>query len=466
LKESEEKYRTILQSIEEGYYEVDLAGNLTFFNDSLCRTLGYPKDELIGMNNRQYTDQETAKSVYQTFNRVYNTGQSEKGFAWELIKKGGVKRHVEVSVSLVKNASGKKKGFRGIVRDVTERKRIEEELRIHRDHLEELVKERTAELVEANERLKQEIEARRHAEKQLMKYRDHLEELVEQRTEQLTTANKQLQKEINERERAEQEAIFQQEQLFQASKMASLGTLVSGVAHEINNPISFVMLNGPILQKAWGAVKPILDAHHQANGDFEIANMSYTQFSERVPLLISGITEGARRVKTIVSDLKEFARQSPPELKDTVNVNRTVKKAVGLVSNLVKKSTNYFSQVYEPDVPPVKGNIQRIEQVIVNLLVNACQALTDTTQAITVSTTYDSGSNRALVQIRDEGEGISPEALERIKDPFFTTKRDKGGTGLGLAISEKIIIDHGGTMTFNSVLGQGTSVRISLPVHL
>ncbi len=328
----------------------------------------------------------------------------------------------------------------------------------------QLVQERTTKLLKANERLKKEIEARRRAEQELMKYRDQLEDLVEQRTAELTAANEQLQQEINDRKRAEEQAGLRQEQLFQASKMASLGTLVSGVAHEINNPISFVMLNGPILQKAWQGVRPILDEHRRANGDFQIANMSYTQLSERIPLLLSGITDGAKRVKAIVSDLKEFTRQSRPELRDMVNVNKAVKTAVGLVSNLMRKSTNRFSALYEPDVPLVKGNIQRIEQVIINLLVNACQALSDNQQAIAISTAYDSELDCVVVEIRNEGEGMSPEILQRIKDPFFTTKRESGGTGLGLAISEKIITDHGGTMVFDSVLGQGTSVKVSLPV--
>ena len=329
---------------------------------------------------------------------------------------------------------------------------------------EQLVKERTAEFLEANERLEQQIEARRQAEEELMKYRDQLENLVEQRTAQLTSANEQLQQEIIDRKQAEEQARLRQEQLFQASKMASLGTLVSGVAHEINNPISFVMLNGPILQKAWKGVKPILDEHCRANGDFQVANMPYTQLSERIPLLMSGITDGAKRVKAIVSDLKEFARQSPPELKDMVNVNKAVKTAAGLVSNLVRKSTNRFSAVYEQNVPLVMGNMQRIEQVIINLLVNACEALSHNHQAIVVSTAYDSESDCVIVEIQDEGEGVAPEVLHRIKDPFFTTKRDSGGTGLGLAISDRIITDHGGNMVFDSTIGYGTSVKVSLPL--
>jgi len=125
LRESEEKHRTILESIEDGYYEVDIPGNFTFFNDSMCKMLGYPKDEMMDMNNRQYMDQGNANKVYEVFNRVYKTGKPDKGFDWEFIRKDGDKRYVETSVSLMKDAESQPIGFRGILRDITERKQAE-----------------------------------------------------------------------------------------------------------------------------------------------------------------------------------------------------------------------------------------------------------------------------------------------------------------------------------------------------
>jgi diguanylate cyclase (GGDEF)-like protein/PAS domain S-box-containing protein len=128
LRQSEERYRTILENIEDGYYEVDLAGNLTFFNDSMSRISATPKEQLIGLNNQQYTDQENAKKIFQAFNKVYRTGEPRKECDWEIIRRNGSKAYVESSISLRKDASGKPIGFRGIIRDITERKRAEEVL--------------------------------------------------------------------------------------------------------------------------------------------------------------------------------------------------------------------------------------------------------------------------------------------------------------------------------------------------
>jgi PAS domain S-box-containing protein len=129
LRESEEKYRTILENIQEGYFETDLDGNLTFFSDSVCQIHGYPKEELMGMNNRQYTDKETAKKVFQAFNNVYNTRKPLKGFVWQIIRKDGAKRYIEASLSLQEDSKGKPIGFRGLLRDITERKQTEELLK-------------------------------------------------------------------------------------------------------------------------------------------------------------------------------------------------------------------------------------------------------------------------------------------------------------------------------------------------
>jgi len=139
LQESEEKHRNILENIEEGYFETDLAGNTTFFNTFAAKILGYSRDELMGMNNREYTDEENAKKLYQTFNKVYATGKTHKGFDWEVIGKDGNKRYVEASVSLRKDFESQPIGFRGIIRDVSERKQAEELLRKSEEKLRTII---------------------------------------------------------------------------------------------------------------------------------------------------------------------------------------------------------------------------------------------------------------------------------------------------------------------------------------
>lgn len=271
-------------------------------------------------------------------------------------------------------------------------------------------------------------------------------------------------RDITEKKKAEHQARMHREQLFQADKMATLGTLVSGVAHEINNPVTFVMLNAPVLKQAWQAALPILDAHQRNHGDFKIGRMDYSRLRERLPLLVDNIIEGAERVKAIVGDLKDFARQGPGQMTDAVDINRIAAKAVSLVGNIIKKSTHHFEAHYAADIPTVSGNPRKIEQVVINLLVNACQALPDPGRIIRLSTACDLETLSATIEVRDQGIGMPPEVLQRIRDPFFTTKRESGGTGLGLAIVDRIVDDHKGRLTFSSVVNQGTTVRISLPL--
>ena len=262
---------------------------------------------------------------------------------------------------------------------------------------------------------------------------------------------------------AEEQALVKQEQLFQAAKMVSLGTLVSGVAHEINNPITSVMLHAPNLALMWEAILPILDDHYEQHGDFAVGATAYSRIRDRIPQMLTGITDDARRVRDIVTDLKDFARDNPSEHKDVVDLNNVVDKAVSLTTNLINKSTKHFRLDCDPALPNFIGNAQRIEQVVINLVVNACQALPDKNRAILVATACDAQAQHVVLTIKDEGEGIDEIVLKQIMDPFFTTRRESGGTGLGLAISDHIVRDHGGQMHFESSPTKGTTVRITFP---
>lgn len=262
---------------------------------------------------------------------------------------------------------------------------------------------------------------------------------------------------------AEERARLQEQQLIQADKMASLGILVSGVAHEINNPNNFIMLNGEILLKVWDSVTPILEEHYLRNGEFSVGGIPYSKAHERVGKLIKGIKEGAERIEKIVSGLKAFTRQDSGDMNEILDMNSIVESAVLIVNNLLKKTTVKFTTSLGDGIPKVRGNFQRLEQVLINLLANACQAVHDRNSGISVKTYFDNEKNIIITEIADEGIGISPEDMPHIMDPFFTTKRDSGGTGLGLSISYNFIKEHGGELRLDSVPGKGTTASILLP---
>lgn len=268
---------------------------------------------------------------------------------------------------------------------------------------------------------------------------------------------------ISKRKQAEDLTELQQQQLIQADKMATLGILVSGVAHEINNPNNFMLLNSNNLADVWQDVKPILDKRYESNGDFMIAGMPYSDMKDDIATLISGISEGAERIRKIVQSLKDFARQDGGVTGQNVKVNSIVESSTIILSNLIKKTTDNFKVVYGENLPEVKGNSQQIEQVIINLVSNACQALEDKEKAVTVTTRYKNDSKEVIISVTDKGKGITPEDLKHIMDPFFTTKRDSGGTGLGLSISYNIVKEHSGEFHIESEVGKGTTATIYLP---
>lgn len=270
---------------------------------------------------------------------------------------------------------------------------------------------------------------------------------------------------ITERKRAEEKERLHQQQLIQADKMASLGVLVSGVAHEINNPNNFIMVNAPILDKIWKNLEHILDDYYNEKGDFYIApRVMYSEMKDKVPGIITGILEGAKRIANFVTELKNFARPAPPTIDKNIDIHQVIQSAVTLLSNLIKNSTNRFSTHFGEYIPEIRGNFQRLEQVIINLIENSCQALENKNQAVSVSTEYDATRRVVKIIVKDEGRGMTPEILDKIKTPFFTTRRENGGTGLGLSISSKIIEEHLGTLELTSSPRSGTTATIQLNV--
>lgn len=252
-----------------------------------------------------------------------------------------------------------------------------------------------------------------------------------------------------------------QQQLIQAQKMATMGTLVTGVAHEISNP------NNALLLAGWGLkrnVDPLLRTFEAAAPDAlpRIGGRPYDDVRSEIVEQVDVIERAGNRIRDFVIQLRDFARPKPVDLTAEVDMNTAVQNAISLLSPIIRSTTTRFRVDCDENLPPVAGDRQQLEQVIVNLVSNACQALTEREQSLQVSTA--STAEHVNVTVRDEGVGMEPENAERIKEPFFTTKQDTGGTGLGLSISDKIIASHRGTLTFESEPGVGTVVTIQLPI--
>ena len=263
--------------------------------------------------------------------------------------------------------------------------------------------------------------------------------------------------------RRTQKLALQQQQLIQADKMTSLGILVAGVAHEINNPTSLLLLNLPVLKETFDDLDEILEEYYDTHGDFYVAGLKYSRIRNEIPLMLGDMLEGTHHIRRIVNDLRDFARQEPLNLLELVDFNQVVMMAIRLTDNTIHSSTQAFSVTYGDNLPPIQGNTQRLQQVVINLIVNACQALESINQSIAINTSYNNETKTICLVVKDNGKGIEEDHLSRLTDPFFTTKRKQGGTGLGLSISSSIIEEHGGLLKFASLPEQGTTVSLYLP---
>ena len=368
LRESEEKYRTILESIEEGYYEVNIAGDFTFFNDSLTTIFGYTRDEMLGMNYKQNTDTAETDRLYKVFNKVYTTGKPSKGAEYRISGKNGTTKYVEVSVSLLKDKEGKGVGFGGITRDVTERK-------------------------------------------------------------------------IAEQEKNRLEAQFQQ-----AQKMEATGTLAGGIAHDFNN----------LLMAMQGNASLALLNKDSSHPDYE---------------RLKNIEKYIRDAATLTKQLLGFARGGKYEIRPT-NLNTLLQKSSKMFGRTKKEIT--IHQKYQEDPWAAEADSGQIEQVLLNLYVNAWQAMPGGGELYleTQNTTIDESSSNQYdvipgkyvkISITDTGSGMDEATRKRIFDPFFTTKEMGRGTGLGLASVYGIVKSHGGFIDVYSEKGHGTIFTIHLP---
>ncbi len=269
---------------------------------------------------------------------------------------------------------------------------------------------------------------------------------------------------VTKRKLAEKKEKKQQEQLLRAEKLVSLSILSAGVAHEINNPNNTILLNSQFLTKVWQDLVPSIDKVEEKEPSIKFGGIKYAKLKQNVPSLFSGISESSKRIKAIVENLKIYARKDTVGEYALINMNSVIKSSVNLMNDFIKKHTDNFDLNLEEKLPEIKANFQQIEQVIINLIQNSCQALTSNLQKITIFTKSCHENNCIQIIVKDEGVGISEKNIRLIKEPFYTTKRVCGGTGLGLSISDKIVKDHNGDLLFDSKPDFGTTVMICLPI--
>lgn len=382
VRESEEKYRSILQSMEEGYYELDIAGNLKFFNDAFCKIVGCPREELYGSHYRLFTDPQDVENVFRAFNNAYVSHKPTKEFKWRIHRKDGARRHLESSVSLTRNSEGLPNGFRGVVRDVTDRNLAEESLK-----------------------------------------------------------------------KAYQELKHTQSQLVQSAKLASIGELAAGVAHELNQPLMVIRGNAQLIQR------------NIAKGKLTMEDM----LRQMEP-----IERNTKRMMNIINHLRTFSRQSKTDFYP-LDINKVIEDSFMMIGEQLRLRNIEITQSLDRELPRVKGEANQLEQVFLNLITNARDAIADKEQGQETKSgdgnrieiiTRVSEENSQFVEIllKDSGNGIQKQHQAKIFDPFYTTKEVGKGTGLGLSISYGIICDHNGKIEIAETGPDGTTFRVRLPI--
>jgi PAS domain S-box-containing protein len=255
-----------------------------------------------------------------------------------------------------------------------------------------------------------------------------------------------------------------QRQLIQSEKLASLGLLMSGIAHEINNPSNFITLNIPVMRDYMDEVMPIINDYAKNYKGFEWFGMSYSEFREDVYKLLDDIEYGASRITSIVSDLREFARMEDTKKLVWVGLKPVIEKAIGICKSQIKKRIKYLDVSIQGDLPKIFTNPKAVEQVLINLLVNAAQAADKEDSRIKLGMSLDKTSqNNLIIEVEDNGVGMDEKTKSKLFVPFFTTKQTGEGTGLGLYVSNNLVEGLGGSIEVESEPGKGSIFRVILP---
>ncbi len=248
-------------------------------------------------------------------------------------------------------------------------------------------------------------------------------------------------------QQAYEELKQKSEQLIQQEKMSAVGTLAAGVAHELNNPLTAVVGFAQMIQEKLTAKRP--------------TNWDDTEY-ERFMRAVENLVQGAHRARDIVSSLLRFSRASRPEARSPVDIHQVIRDTFVFTEHLFLRHGISLQKQLASELPPVWGNASRLQHVFTNILINAQQA-TPSGGTVAVQTQYDPERGGVWVHIQDTGEGIPPEEIELIFEPFYTRKQE--GTGLGLSITKQIVEEHDGEIQIQSEQGKGTCVSVFLPAR-
>jgi signal transduction histidine kinase len=253
-------------------------------------------------------------------------------------------------------------------------------------------------------------------------------------------------------------------ELIQSEKLASLGLLISGIVHEINNPNNFISFNMPILRDYLQEILPVLDEHAAKTPHYEVQGMPYAEFRADVMKLLENIEHGSTRINATVAKLKEFSRKRDEKGARPILPTGVVERAVAICHTQIRKTVKTFDVQVQQDMPEMVSDPDAIEQTLINLLINAAQAADKPDSHIRLKAWREiSGMEGLVLEVEDNGCGMEAKTASRIFDPFFTTKEEKLGTGLGLYISKNLLESVGGFITVESEIGRGTAFRVVLP---
>jgi PAS domain S-box-containing protein len=423
LKESEEKHRSLIENVNEVIYIHNKKGEFTYISPQVEPIFGYKIEELIGKPwTLIATDHPiNTKSWNKLSEHLKSKSRKALNSVYQILTKNGEPTFVEATEKILYDKSDEIIGIIGSVRDITERIKIEDELKNHRNELEILVNKRTEELQAANKELRSV-------------------------NEELYFTNQKLEKQKDELKNALQQLKETHGQLVQTEKMASLGILTAGVAHEINNPLNFIQ----------GGIFKLEEIY-----EIYASQLKNDELNEVFKDALNYVNIGITRTNDIVKSLTRLSRKSN-DIKQPCNIHSIIENCLVILNYEIKYKCTVIKNFLSSELI-IQGFEGKLHQVFLNILLNAVQSMNKGT--ITIETSLSPNTNNAQIKITDTGKGIDPEILNKIFDPFFTTKEPGEGTGLGLSIVYSIIREHNGSIIYNSAINKGTEVLIALPCN-